>query len=184
MDTKQSKRHAPGFTLVELMMTLALVAIIVSLAAPPLRELVINNRAQSSADELLSMMQYTRSEAIKRNTAVTACKVDPDDSEACSSDAADGWHQGLLVFIDADADSVVEDPAQILQAREAMGGDLSVSANADSVTYRPNGASANGADFSVCTPDGDKDKSRNIAISATGRPRLYKGSVGSLCPDV
>lgn len=62
-----------GFTLVELMVTLAVLAILASIAVPGFQNLIQNNRATSMANELTTAMNLARSEAVKRGIEVSVC---------------------------------------------------------------------------------------------------------------
>jgi type IV fimbrial biogenesis protein FimT len=62
-----------GFTLVELMITVAVMVILAAIAAPSMTELVNNRRAVGQAEELVASLQLARAEAIRRNARVTVC---------------------------------------------------------------------------------------------------------------
>ena len=76
-----------GFTLIELMVTIAVLAIIVTLAAPSFQATIENNRLTSQANELVTALALARSEAVRRNTPVTVCP----GSCALGQGWADGW---------------------------------------------------------------------------------------------
>ena len=84
-----------GFTLVELMVTVAVLAIISSIAFPNMRELIVNGRITTQTNELISSLSLARSEAIKRGRTVVLCRTDDPlaASPACASgsDWAGGW---------------------------------------------------------------------------------------------
>ncbi len=91
----QSQSH--GFTLIELMFTLAVAAVILTLAIPSFRDIIQNTRLTTQINELASSLNLARSEAIKRGLTVTVCKSDDQDaSPNCGGDWQDGW----LVFED------------------------------------------------------------------------------------
>jgi len=174
-----------GFTLIELMVTLALMALILGFAASPFREMVINNRIASEGDNLIATLNFVRSEAIKRNTPVWICKS--PDGVSCSADDSDGWEDGWIIFVDTNnngAYAAADD--ELLKKQGPIPGDTSISVDTidDLFGYQSNGTLSGAiGTLSLCSPDDDKEKSRNITISVTGRPSLSKGSADSTCPD-
>lgn len=64
-------RKSPGFTLTELLVTIAIVVVLLALAAPSFRTLILNQRIKTASFELFAALNYARSEAIKRNVNVT-----------------------------------------------------------------------------------------------------------------
>lgn len=158
-----------GFTLIELMIVIVLVAIFVTVGVPSFQNLVSDNRLSTQANRLVSSLQLARTEALKLGTPVSICRT--TDGASCAGVGA-SWESGWLVFVDTNANGDV-DGERIILTNGALSGGNTLRAAApfnDFVNYQPNGlqSAANGA-FRVC--DGknpDTSKGRNIAVSPTG----------------
>ena len=110
-----------GFTLMELIITLVIAAILVSLAVPNMRTFIQNGRISTQANDFVTDITYARSEAIKRGTNVALCAS--TSGTACTS-VAGNWEIGHMIFADSDnsntwSGSPTDTP---LRFREAMGG--------------------------------------------------------------
>lgn len=132
------KRQQAGFTLYELMITLTVVAIILSFGIPNLRDFTLNSRMTSTANDLHAAFLMARSEAAHAKTNVTICaSADPMGAANCGG----SWDQGYVVFIDDNAN----------QARDAGEAILRSHPPADSgVLLRV----ANGATYFMYAPTG------------------------------
>ncbi len=94
-----------GFTLLELIVTLVVAAIVLTVGVPSFQALIRNNRLVTLTNEFIGALHLTRSEAIKRNHRVTLCKS--ADGVKCADGG--GYEQGWMVFDDhQDQDTVVE----------------------------------------------------------------------------
>lgn len=92
---RRSRFHR-GLSLIELMVTVVVLAIILAVAVPAFQGTIASNRLTTSTNDLLSAMAMARSEAIRRGGRVTVCKS--ADGTACTT--AGGWEQGWIVFTD------------------------------------------------------------------------------------
>ncbi len=91
-----------GFTLMELMIVLALAAVILAIGAPNFREFRQNNRLTAAANDFLASVQLARTEAVKRQTAVSICPS--DDPASPSASCTTGEFTRWIVFEDTDGD--------------------------------------------------------------------------------
>jgi type IV fimbrial biogenesis protein FimT len=166
-------------TLIELMVTIAIAAVLGGLAAPSFKGLMASNQLKSHASSLLSSLLLARSEAIKRNGRVILCKS--ADGLACTT--AGGWQHGWVIFADADNDAVLDAGETVIQRVAALSGNFSLTGNtnvANRVTYISNGsANSQVGTFTLCEVGSSSGKAREIVINITGRPKIVEATVAS-----
>ena len=88
-----------GVTLVELLVTLSLMAILLSMAAPAFRDLMLNNQRASQINAMMASLNLARAEAIKRGVKTVVCISDGAATPDCAA-APKGWEEGWIVFVD------------------------------------------------------------------------------------
>lgn len=168
-----------GFTLVELLVVLAIAAILVTIAVPGYAFLVNAGRLTSATNDLLLALHTARSEAIKRGTRVTVCKTSAPDVPAPACDPAAEWEQGWLLFVDGGTRGTVDGGDAVLWRH----GDISAWADITTgntfsqyVSYLSTGASQGSSGLHndtmrICVADTRRD----IIVNSVGRPRLESG---------
>lgn len=87
-------RKQSAFTLVELMVTIAILAIIATLAAPNLSQMLRNTKVNTSSGDILSFLQQSRTEALRLGKTVTVCGS--SDGSSCLSANKRNWSTGLI----------------------------------------------------------------------------------------
>ncbi|HEY0942674.1 MAG TPA: GspH/FimT family pseudopilin [Steroidobacter sp.] len=91
-------RRTRGFTILELMITVAVLSILVGVGIPSFQDMMRRNRLATQTNQLLGALAYARSEAVKRGVRVTVCPAN-DAQDACSDDGR--WAQnGMIIFTD------------------------------------------------------------------------------------
>lgn len=162
------RRHGPGFTLIELMVTIAVLAIMIGLATPSFLEMSLSSRLTSIANSLSSSVQLARSEAIKRNQPVTLCAS--TDGETCDEDT--DWSVGWVALAGT----------TVLQREQAVPSGYVVASTEDSLVFQPTGAGATLNSFTICrqSPSAGAQE-RVVSVSATARTKVSKTTTGS-CP--
>ncbi|HEV7800661.1 MAG TPA: GspH/FimT family pseudopilin, partial [Burkholderiales bacterium] len=133
-----------GFTVVELMVVIAIVGILTTIAAPYLRDTVLNARMVAMVNDTLADLNIARSEAVKRNTRVGLCPS--VDRVTCAGNAQ--WARGWIVFEDTDRNGTRDAPGEeIIKVTSALEntnpnalGVLMNGVAVASVIYTPSGA--------------------------------------------
>ena len=165
-----------GVTLVELLVTIAVLAIVLALAVPGYGSLVNNIRLSSLTNDLVSALNLARSEAIKRGVRVTLCKsANPMATEpACQISGS--WQDGWVAFVDRDVVGQRDVDDQLLMVWQGSDHANIAASNFNTfVSYMPDGRSrgpnnlATGS-LNICL-DGNR---RRIILNSTGRIRLQK----------
>jgi type IV fimbrial biogenesis protein FimT len=161
-----------GFTIIELMITLVVAAILLAVAAPSFQDIIQNNRLTTEINTLSASLNLTRSEAITRGGSATLCKS--NDSVNCV--AAANWHDGWIVFEDTNENGNTDPGETIIRVVNALtAGTTLVSSVGDSITFGPEGFSAAGSTgtgtLTLCD-DRDETSARALNINAAGRASL------------
>lgn len=176
MDVRKRMCKSSGTTLMELLTSLAIVAVVATLAAPSFRTLQLDGRRTAVVNSFLHGLFLARSESIKRGKIVSVCRS--GDGRSCDYGAAD-WNVGWIVFVNSDRD----DPPQ-RDAREDViahsgawpGG--SITSNRRAYSFRPVAQAVVNGTIVFCDVRGSAH-ARAIIISYTGRPRVaYRDSSG------
>ena len=163
-----------GFTLIELMIVVLIVSVIAAIGGPILADTVKNNRVRTQADRILTTLNLTRSEAVKRNQPVSICRS--SDGATCTGDWVDGW----IVFTNSDGDDTVDagvDEVIRVYAGLNTGYTLSGTISATTLTYFGDGSYAGGAGvINICSPDADVSQGWSLMLNTVGRPRAKQGA--------
>jgi type IV fimbrial biogenesis protein FimT len=157
-----------GWTLFNLLVSVCIVAILLSLALPAFDTLMWNQRRVAATNDLVASLHLARSEAIKRAQLVVLCPLGaPGDCLERSGE----WPNGWMVFVNLDRDNPPRrDPGEPV-VREYPGPEgVSVLANREAFVMRPAGVRSTNGTVSFCDPENRRD-GRAVVISYTGRPR-------------
>lgn len=158
-----------GFTLIELMATMAIIAITLVAGAPAFRSLTQNNYMTSKINEFVADLNLTRSEAVKRATPVTLCKRNTAGN-GCNSSG--NWTDGWLIFVDTNNPGVVDAGEEILRVHDALTGLTFLNFSRPRITYVADGflfPGLNGT-LTFCDSRGIS-KAKGRVLSNTGRLR-------------
>lgn len=169
------RRHKQsGISLIELLGTISIVAVVNSLAGPTLGETFKRNQLRSQAERVMTTLNLARSEAVKRNQPVSICRS--EDGASCSGEWSDGW----IVFSNLDNDNVVDNGAdEVIRVYKGLadGHRFTGTLGDDALTYFSDGSYAAGSEtVRICSEDGDLDQSWTVEVNTVGRPRVTQGA--------
>lgn len=165
-----------GFTLVELLMTIALVSILVSIAVPNLQRFVQNSRMTSQANEINAFLSLARTEALQ---AYAPAFVSPT--------TAGDWTSDWIVWVDTNGNGSYDGGEERAQMEGVEAGNFSMvddsAAAVDELSFDPRGWPARGATMSFEPPNcsSSDEFGRQITLRPTGSIRVAKCYCGA-CP--
>lgn len=173
------RRTSNGFTLIEMLVAMSLIAVVIALAGPSMRELILNNRQVADYNTMLSSLTLARAEAIKRRARTRVCisNATPD----CDTTAT-RWEDGWIIVADTNGNGTVTtaDGDLLLQVQSGLEVGTTLRGNANvvrNVTFDTRGFSGSTGTLRFCDPRGAAE-ARGIIISNTGRARQALDSNG------
>jgi type IV fimbrial biogenesis protein FimT len=168
-----SQSRARGFTLIELMLTIMILAILLAIAVPSFADLIRNNRAAEQTNELIGGVSLARSEANKRGMPVTICAAHAAVT-GCAGVAQKDWGNGWIIFTDRDGvTGVLDGTDTLIREWPAEGGGLVITTAANGYfTFGADGrlaATSTVDTFTVQHPKCTGRNKRRLTFDLTGR---------------
>ncbi|WP_269321146.1 GspH/FimT family pseudopilin [Guyparkeria halophila] len=167
-----------GFSLIELMVVVALAAILLGIGIPSFTNTIKDNRLTSQANTLLTSLTLARSEAIKRRKSVTVCPT-TDQGDSCTDTTS--WEIGWAVFVDSDGDGT-RGSEELVQLYPALEANNTLTGSRNAIRFGDDGlASGFNGTWTLCDDRGAA-KAKGIIVSNTGRARVAQDSDNLACP--
>ncbi len=163
----RAPQRAAGFTLIELMVTLSVLAVLLAAGIPSFTGLLRQWRLEAAVNTLSGDLRLARSNATRTSRHVVVCA---QDGGQCSGEET--WTQGWLVFIDADSDDALGNGDTVIAQRGPQAGIAAMGLSSSvkhHIRFRPNGT-LNGmsATINVQTTGADS-KQQDVVINNIGR---------------
>jgi len=166
-------KKAAGFTLIEIIVTVAVAAVLASIGVPRLQNTIQDNRITTLYNGFLTDLNYTRNAAITFASPVTLCKRNSAGND-CDTTTANDWSEGWLVFHDKDGDGAVDSDEKILLDNTDASSKTSLifTGNSNRVTYNAQGFARGYAGKVTFCDDRGNDSRKGMVISQNGRVRM------------
>lgn len=166
--------HQRGVTLIELLTVIAIVAVLAGIGVPSFRDTIARNRMAAQSTEVLSALNFARSEAIKRGHSVTLCRS--SDGATCATTGS--WEGGWLAFADKNGNGAINTDLDatkneaVIRVWSALSADFTLKGStnvASTIRYDARGMAQNTGQMLLCK-GGSINGARAIIIT-TARPR-------------
>jgi type IV fimbrial biogenesis protein FimT len=155
-----SKKGSAGFTLVEALSVISILAILMAIGVPSYRSVTTSSRVSTEVNALLGDLQFARSQALKQGQPVTVCVS--VGGATCSSSTL--WQGGWIVFSDPNANGTVDSGETVWRVQRALSGgdELKEPNGLKAITFNRAGFALNLPNAGVMLSVRDKDKKPNF----------------------
>lgn len=175
-------RQSSGFTIIELMVTLTVAAVLLGLAVPTFTDMIRNTRIANQANAIVGALNYARAETTVRGMPISICAASDAGRTACvaASTGVTQWQNGWIVFTDrSGVVGVLDDRDELLQTGTPPAMGFSVVNTASFVRFGVGATPSTEGTFTVaptspgyCASTGN----RQIAVGLTGRVNTSKST--------
>lgn len=166
-------KSVKGFTLIELMVTIAVAAILIAIAVPSFRNLIVSNRLNTLSTEVVDAISFARSESIKRNQTVVLCRAASAGATSCSSGTP--WAHWVVL---AGNEVLRQGDINTYNASVRVSSGLTN----DRVDFGGDGLARNGGniitdeeEITICATSGPESR-RNVTFGAASRVSVIKSA--------
>lgn len=171
-----------GFTIVELLIVMAIAVILITIGMPSFQNMVKDKRMATTVDTLLTDLEIAKSEAMTRNHAVIVCRHNGQTATPTTCNNTAEWKDGWVIFVDTNADNKV-DADELLRVTNALGAGVKLSYSNAIITFNARGfADASAGTMKLCDDRGYSEGVQLI-ISNSGFVQRKNTTLASDCPS-
>lgn len=168
-----------GFTLIEMLVTIAVAVILATLATPSMKEGVLNGKTKALSSEFTSALHLAQSEAIKRGVQVSIKPMQTTGNQ---------WQTGWDIFVDTNENGANDTGEELIQTFSMSSDGLTLTSKdsvfSSYVAFLPSGATRGNAGisggFKLCRADLNVNESRDFTLQSSGNIIVEKGTLS--CP--
>jgi type IV fimbrial biogenesis protein FimT len=179
---------ANGFTFIELMIVMTMVAVMAAIALPNLGQFIANNRLKSQMYDMLESINIARSEAVKRKVKTVMCRsADPTATTPACGGTANTWTTGWIVYAKGDANDAYNSATDtIIGIGNAADDTVNIMSNGSGnsyLVYKPDGSlnEAGTVVYAICDDRGESH-GKQISIALVGRASITSNPITDCTP--
>ncbi len=171
-----------GFTLIELMVTISVASIFLTMSVPSMKKMLQQNKITALHNQLLSALSFTRNNAITRGSWATLCHSNAARTRCTTPDSS--WVNGWIIFHDKDNDGIVDSNETILTATNKLPASINILSYRSRISYSSQGYAVGYAGkITFCDSQNIATK-KGMIVSSNGRVRTATSSdTLATCPD-
>jgi len=164
------RNYFTGFTLINLLITLAISGILATAGIPSLQTLLHNHQANNAYQQLFTLIQFTRIQSVNYSGQVLLCPT------INQTDCINDWNQELMVFVDTNNDETKNNDELLLQVRQGLSEDEQINWRASGsrryLRFKADGSTRNqNGRLTYCLRKAEGIYARQIIMYRTGRAR-------------
>jgi len=157
-----------GFTLIELMVTITIMGIVTAIGVPSFKSVVTGTKITTTVNKMVASINFSRSEAVKRNQYVVLLKNGVDDKN---------WSEGWKIFVDENRNQILDSNDELLKEYRPIDGNLILLTDntiGRSISYTPTGVKREMITQKFNLHSASGEESRSVEINVIGRPKVTK----------
>lgn len=163
-------RMQKGLSLLEMLVSLAIIAIVITAVSPSIQSILIKNRIVSEINELSAVIQYARSNAIDQQITTVVCPS--ADFASCGTN----WNDPAIVFVDADSNGDRGANEELLASSSAISDNNVLSGPNNSIFFTPTGETLTNSVLLLCHSSKKAEYARSLTIALQGRVKVSTDS--------